>query len=188
MKRQRKAVAAAYETEVRFRLERVGSFLARCRKIGVDLTAPVVQNDRYFHEPGTEDNQRVPGSFVVRVREQRGKLSLMTMKVTTAKSGQWCEYETQVADPAAVLLMLPILGLRQTLQILKSRRKGIVGKVEVCLDKIEGLGSFVELEYLGSGGSTAERELRKAASLLGLDGAVERRGYVELARAAQSRT
>jgi predicted adenylyl cyclase CyaB len=81
--------------------------------------------------------------------------------------------------------LLEALGFRPVATVRKRRRKAALAwqgqDVEVSLDEVERVGSFVELE-LGAddaGLPRAERSLASLAQKLQLDGG-ERRSYLEL--------
>ena len=58
------------------------------------------------------------------------------------------EYETRIDSAEAAHQILGVLGYVPQIEVKKIRRKGHLGEYEICLDEVEGLGSFVELESL----------------------------------------
>ncbi len=67
--------------------------------------------------------------------------------------------------------ILCILGWKPILEVKKIRRKGKLGEYEICLDQVEKLGNFVELEKLADNEADPEQikeELFKELETLGL--------------------
>jgi adenylate cyclase, class 2 len=89
------------------------------------------------------------------------------------------------AGPANYAELLEALGFTPLAEVRKERRKAIVAwqgrQVEVSLDDVAGLGTFVELELLThpEGIAAARQCLLSLADQLGLAGS-ERRSYLEL--------
>jgi len=64
-----------------------------------------------------------------------------------------------------------ILGYRPSIEVKKIRRKGKLKEYEICLDKVENLGTFVELEKLTDDNADPKKvreELFKELESLGL--------------------
>ncbi len=79
------------------------------------------------------------------------------------------------------------MGFTPTVQIVKTRRIGRWGEVTVCVDAVDGLGTFLELETMADdqeSGADAQERLHVQATSLGI--AMERVGqtYDSLLRAA----
>lgn len=58
------------------------------------------------------------------------------------------ERETEVGDPDIMIAIVKELGFVPFSDISKTRRIGKLNDVEVCIDSVEGLGDFMELEQL----------------------------------------
>lgn len=56
------------------------------------------------------------------------------------------EYETTIADADVLAGVFDELGLRVTLSYRKMRETWELGGCEVCLDRVPGLGTYVEIE------------------------------------------
>ena len=79
------------------------------------------------------------------------------------------------------------MGFVPTVRIVKTRRTGRWGEVSLCLDAVDGLGTFVELETLTCGerpGGEVQEDLDRLVRSLGVP--VRRSGdtYDSLLRAA----
>jgi len=89
------------------------------------------------------------------------------------------ELETGVEDPVAMDAALQRLGFRTVATVRKQRKTLKNGDVTACLDKVEGLGCFFELEILGAEDAAARLDaMLQEVSFLPWE--VENRTYLEL--------
>ena len=58
------------------------------------------------------------------------------------------ERETEVGDQDVMIASVKELGFVPFSDLSKTRRTGKLNDVEVCIDSVEGLGNFMELERL----------------------------------------
>ena len=104
-----------------------------------------------------------------------------TLKQQRSNESDNIEWETEVKDPEVIHNILSILEWYPSVEGKKMRRKGKLGEYEVCLDKVEKLGTFVELEKITGDNADAEEvreELFKELEFLGLSrDDEETRGY-----------
>jgi len=77
------------------------------------------------------------------------------------------EYETEISNVGEFRKILNFLDFKKVVTIDKQREYWDCGDLEIALDKVEGLGSFIEVEAKGNLRSTAEA---KQACLKFLDG------------------
>ncbi len=101
-----------------------------------------------------------------------------------SRSNTRLEHETSVGDSRTVQDILLSLGFCPVLTVCKDRRTYHLDAVTVCLDQVEGLGSYLELEHLlpdESGREVAVDGLLSLLDRLGVQRqALERRSYLEL--------
>jgi len=90
------------------------------------------------------------------------------------------EVTVQVDDPHNLESILESLGFFRAAVVKKRRTKYSLGRATLCLDEVEGLGSFLEVEL--SGGEVWEEEKRAALEVLARLGISEsiRKSYLEL--------
>ncbi len=117
--------------------------------------------------------------YIVRIRTQASG-SKITFKSFTA-DGSWSELESEISDALSMSDILTKLGQQPYLTINKNRLCGRLGDVEVNIDEIEGLGSFMELELISDDVDNARLTLLELAKNLGLqEEDVITKGYVQL--------
>jgi adenylate cyclase class 2 len=112
---------------------------------GVRLGAKVKQDDQaYAPEGWTPGDDRIDVTFA-RLRTELGR-HLFTVKRPVSDVRTCIEHECIVSDRSAMHSAILLMGLRPTVRIVKTRRSGRFGEFAICLDEVEGLGSFVEIE------------------------------------------
>lgn len=60
------------------------------------------------------------------------------------------EHETEITDRDELEKLLETMGYYPSLQIKKERIIGHLGEYEICLDEVEELGSFIEIEKMSN--------------------------------------
>ncbi len=142
------------EIEIKVRLQDKEGLLAALAGKGVALGEPVHQRDQVFGLPGETggDGNTAPW---LRVRtETRGhgehetKRALFTLKRSVTGQLDSIERETEVGDPDVMIAIVQELGFVAFSDMSKIRQTGKLNDVEVCIDSVEGLGDFMELERL----------------------------------------
>jgi adenylate cyclase class 2 len=173
------------EVEIRYQLKDETES-ARVRNTlnanGWVLGKPVKQEDIYFcdanlkHTGKTKDSQ-----YVLRVRQTIGGAKLTYKSFEGSTDGSWIEIESSISDPEAVQLMLSKIGLAEYMRITKIRESSKIGDVEVNLDKIQGLGVFIEMEVMSQDVQVGRDLLRDLAESLGIPRSqTVTQGYVQL--------
>ena len=89
------------------------------------------------------------------------------------------EIELEVEDLERMSMLLERVGFRPFLKVVKRRRVLELEGVHFCLDRVEGLGDFVEMEYQGQDLGEGKRRINELRTRLELEGN-ERRSYLEL--------
>ncbi len=143
--------------------------------------ARVRQEDLYFAHPCRDLAAR---DEAVRIRRS-GDRTFLTYKgpKESGRSKARREVELAVASFETARAFLEALGFRPVAWIRKERLLYRAGSVTLALDRVEGLGAFLELETVGPRAHLAvlEAQVRVLARELGLDPErQERRSYLEL--------
>ena len=135
------------------------------------------EQDLYLNHPSRDFRKT---DEALRLRQARGRV-ILTYKGpkigTAAKTRR--EEEVAVEDFGQALVILGLLGFVEFGSVTKERAVYRLGETEICMDTVEGVGQFVEIEMKGSDRERIEAELFRLAGKLGLD-RFERRSYLEL--------
>jgi len=185
-----------FEVELKYPLSDAAGTTARLERLAARFRPPVEQTDRYFAHPA-RDFVRVDEALRLR---RNGDDVVVTWKGprlgTAAKTRR--EIELPVALPAGEgatatverwTELLEALGFHRVRDVVKTRRPARLpwhgAEVEVAIDTVASLGTFLELEMLAGEGQVpvALECLESLAVELGC-GQPERRSYLELLVAA----
>ena len=152
----------------------------------------VWERDLYFNAPH-RDFRETDEALRLRTVSGSRQETVITYKgaKTDRRSNTRLEYETALGEGKTARAILLALGFSPVLTVSKHRRTFRRGDVTACLDQVEGLGSFLELEHLlqdESGRDSAVDELLALLGRLGVERqSLERRSYLELLLTARMR-
>ncbi len=175
------------EVEMKFPAPSLSTLLNQLQAVGALFHETRIEIDEYFNAP---DRDFAQTDEALRLR-QVGNRYALTYKGPKRDLQTKTRTEIEVplvSDAAAVddlKRLLSHLGYRSVARVRKQR--SVYGceqagfPVEICLDQVEGVGDYVELEILAPQEQVdaARQALRRLAESLGLKGC-ERRSYLEL--------
>ncbi|MEK7193054.1 MAG: class IV adenylate cyclase [Patescibacteria group bacterium] len=140
------------EIEIKLRADNFDEIEAKLKEKGCVLSEPISQRDVSYSLKNSADEfeSAKEGDVIIRIRYLKNSAEL-NLKQQRSNEMDNLEYETEVADPKATHMILSTLGWFPVVEANKMRRKGKLGEYEICLDQVEKLGTFVELEKLTSG-------------------------------------
>jgi len=170
------------EIEIKLKVADMKALERELEKQGCVLSAPVHQHDViYSYGTGISAwEEAKEGDITLRIRSEDGEATFNLKEQRSSESDN-IEYETRVDDPEAMHRILLALGWTPQVEVKKIRRKGKLGEYEICLDEVEKLGSYVELEKLTADDANpgeVREELFKVLEGLGFSRADEEtRGY-----------
>jgi adenylate cyclase class 2 len=158
---------------------------------GARADAPLDEADHYFNAPDrdfgvTDEALRLrrigPANRVTYKGPKRGTRGKTRTEIEVPL-GEGDETAAQFREMLVQLKYRPVAVVRKHRRIYRLERDGFA--LEVCLDEVEGLGRFAEVEIQAPEDQLAEAErvLRDTAAALGL-GREERRSYLEMLLAA----
>ncbi len=138
------------EVEVKAKLRNPGDFIARLEGIGVKFGPAVNQHDKIFSPKTLESFTTFQtGVSFLRIRNQDSTF-LLTLKKSELNELESTEIESEISNPEAIEQIITDLGYKFSVEVRKKRRKANHDEIELCLDEVEGLGTFIELEKLMS--------------------------------------
>lgn len=158
------------EIELKFKVDDLDSFIEKLEKLGCSLSDVVYQNDTIYVE-NLDNIESVEGSIWLRVRKLNDKIE-MNLKKQAVKKSESQEIEFEVSDYEKANIFLKTLGYKEWVRVNKKRRYSKYLNANICIDEVERLGSFVEIEYLIAEEDKKinyEDELLQIATELGID-------------------
>lgn len=134
------------EVELKARVERRDEMAERIVAIGGKFVREVCQEDVYFKHPCHDFGRR---DEALRLRRE-GAACTLTFKGRRFGSGAKMREEVEVGvdDCEEVAKLLGRVGFERSFVVRKSRLVFSLAGAEVCLDTVEGLGDFVEIELI----------------------------------------
>ena len=167
---------------------------ARLTALGCQFREPLQQADLYFSHPAKDFVQT---DEALRLRRS-GEETCITYKGPkldpTTKTRQEIELPIDAERGfEQYRQLLEALGFRAVFEVFKMRTPGTIEwdgvEIEVALDDVADLGTFIELELLSEpeGLTAAKEKLASLAAQLGLEKS-ERRGYLDLLSEKEKQT
>lgn len=148
-----------HEVEVKAVLRDKEKVLELLENLGSVFSPPTTEEDvLYALEVGSHDAYSKNANFL-RIRERGEGKVIFTLKHHPNRhegrpDSMPLEYETEIASKEAMSNILLLQGYQEAVRIRKTRQKGTYKKWEICIDEVDGLGSFIELEELTDGKDT----------------------------------
>lgn len=175
------------EVEQKYRIEDVAAFRNKLAELGIELGEPKLQVDQYFAHP-LRDFAATDEALRIRRSGEATYVTYKGPKVDqTTKTREEIELPIPAGDENATAMfdLFVALSFRPVVEVRKTRRTVHVNHdgyhVELSLDEVKQLGTFVELEIMAdrAGLDAARACLGSLATELRLAGS-ERRGYADL--------
>ena len=145
--------------------------IAELEKRGFEQESDILEEDRYFD---TDDHKMQNGGMALRIRTVTKRAdgkenALITFKgpKTDQISMTRKELETAVGDGKTGMKLLEALGFYCVEPVVqKHRREYRNERICVCVDRVEGLGDFLEFEIMISEDEDKEQALKEIRSLM----------------------
>jgi adenylate cyclase, class 2 len=135
------------EVEVKAKIDNFDSAKEKLVSLGCELSEPLIQDDKIYLQNGLDLGDTRKGLVAMRIRNQNGK-SIFNMKIQLENDLDNTEHETEVADPDELHEMLLNLDYYIASHVNKKRVKCNYDGMEICLDEVRDLGTFIEAEKL----------------------------------------
>ena len=175
------------EIEVKYRVDDLEGLLAALKARSIEVSDPLHQDDQAYAPAGWQFGDGKLGVCFLRLRTVAGR-HYFTLK-QPAQNDQAClEYETEVTDREAMHHAALHLGYQPTVRIIKTRRTASVGGCSLCIDEVDGVGEFLELERMAPDHADAQAiqaDLAAFVSSLGIAAIRTDQTYDSLVHAAQ---
>ena len=159
------------EVEAKYRVGDLDQLIAALGQQAVVLSEPSGQDDQAYAPVGWSYGMSKLGVPFARLRTEQGR-HLFTVKKPIDNEMACLEHESRVSDRDAMHAALVTMGWAPTVRIRKARRTGCWNGVSVCVDLVDQLGAFIEVELVVSAAESGERvqaELDGLVRSLGID-------------------
>ncbi len=165
------------EIEIKAYCDSCKDLIDKVVSLGGKLKDTREERDIYFNHP-SRDFEQTDEAFRIRVIDKR---NILTYKGPKLDERTKTRFEEEVAfdDFESMKTILLKLGFVLVDEVVKQRSIYVLNDIEICVDRVDGVGDFIELEKMGTDKERCEKELFELAERLGLD-RFERRSYLEL--------
>ncbi|CAB49878.1 class IV adenylate cyclase [Pyrococcus abyssi] len=168
------------EIEIKFRVSE--DIKERLESLNAKFVGLEVQEDVYFDVP-------LPKLLRVRRISNLGKSYITYKEIMDRNNEEFYEVEFEVSDFNLAIEVFKRLGFDVKASIKKERLIYKLGDVTFELNKIPGLGNFLDIEVISDDPEEAKRKIWEVAEKLGLKKKdVEPRLYIELVNELSSRS
>jgi len=171
------------EVEVKFRAENLKEVEEKARKMA-EFVIEKVERDIYFNSPWRDFRE---SDEALRIRSDVEGIALTYKgKKVDSETKSREEIKIRVDSHEKMVLLLEKLGFIPVREVVKKRKIYRMGNVSICLDSVEGLGDFVEIEIEAepSDFDAAKKRVFEIAKMLGFDASQSvRTSYLEMLEA-----
>jgi adenylate cyclase, class 2 len=175
------------EIELKYQVEDLAALLVALKSQGIELSEPVFQDDQAYAPAWWQFGDSKLGVSFLRLRTVRGR-HYFTLKQPASNAQNCLEFETQVTDRRAMHQAALHMGYRPTVRIAKTRRTATLEGCSLCIDEVDGIGEFLELERLAPDHADAQAiqdDLAAFVRSLGISATRTDQTYDSLVHAAQ---
>lgn len=157
------------EIELKFKVDNLTEIINYLESVNCEIGKVIEQNDSIFVKD-LEDVESKEGSTWLRIRKTDDTIEL-NYKKQSAKKMESEEIEFEVSSYENANKFLTALGFQKWVEVKKKRRHTKYKNYNICIDQVERLGDFIELEILVEEANNInyEEQLLNLAKELGID-------------------
>lgn len=159
-----------FEIEIKLPVERPEEILEGLISCGFEKAGLIREDDLYYnseyHDVKKRDEAlRIRKSTDLNTGKVQAQINFKGKKVDQVSMSRK-EYETGIDDPERMDGILKAIGFTPVAGVHKVRQYLRRGNMTACLDRVEHLGSFLELEVLAEDGGLREKYLKDMEGIL----------------------
>ncbi len=134
------------EIEIKAKVDDFRLIEEKIKTLGFKLGQIKKQHDVVYGEPDSIEG--VSGYNWLRIRTENDKVVYFTLKRSVVGHLDSIEHEVIVDNALELQFIIEYLRYELYSDLTKIRRKAKLGDIEICLDEVPNLGSFIEIEKL----------------------------------------
>jgi adenylate cyclase, class 2 len=146
-------------------------------KLGGQKYVDLKEVDMYFNHP-SRDFAQTDEAFRLRKQNNKNKITYKGPKISKKAKTRY-EAETEFDNFDKMKTILEKLSFRKSGIVEKNRTIYKLNNIDICIDSVNNVGTFVELEKMGTNKEQIETELFEMAKKLNLS-KFETKSYLEL--------
>jgi adenylate cyclase class 2 len=154
------------EVEIRSRIKDAEEIKVRLEQIGAKLTKSMRQIDKIFGHPMFLDSDKmvIEGGVIARIRKKDDDVALEFKEISRKSGG--VEVSAKLSDIEAGQKLLDKLKYEEAFTIDKTRDQFSYKDFTICLDEVDKLGRFIEIEKMLSSADDHEEARKECLALL----------------------
>ncbi|MCX6807502.1 MAG: class IV adenylate cyclase [Patescibacteria group bacterium] len=154
------------EVEIRAHIDNLPKLKKNLREINARLISKKQQTDRIFGRDDFLDANKmvIEGGFIARIRTNDNKSILEFKEIR--RNGIALELSSALHDIDAGCKFLQKLGFREAFTVSKKRTSYRYKDVIICLDAVDQLGDFIEIEKTVSKSALTKQARQECIQLL----------------------
>lgn len=159
------------EIEVKAKLKNKEEVMKKLESLGCVFDKPVIQNDVIYAEKVGSFALFDSNEVFLRIRVKNNSKIIFTAKKRMKNGLDKLEHETEVSSKEEAEGIISLLGYKEAVRVNKTRQTTVYNGCEICVDEIQGLGSFIEMEKMASEGDSEkiQEELFSFLASVGVD-------------------
>ena len=171
------------EVEIRASINNVEKIKNELEKIGAKFIKIEKQVDRIFGHLMFLDSKKmiIEGGISARIREIDNKKTLEFKEISRKSGG--IEINSELSDIDVGLKFLEKLQFSDAFTVSKVRESYLYNKFTICIDSVDQLGNFIEIERLINFSDDKEKTRKECGDLLYIlspDSKIENKKYGDL--------
>ncbi len=158
------------EIEIKAKLRDKKNITEKLKSLGCIFEDAIIQNDIVYAENvGSLETFRSNKVFL-RLRVKNNSKVFFTLKKRMANDLDAIEHEVEVSSRKGMEEALFLMGYKEAIRVNKTRIITHYDNCEICIDEVENLGVFIEMEKLTEEGDSEEiqEELFKFFESIGI--------------------
>ncbi|MDO8482814.1 MAG: class IV adenylate cyclase [bacterium] len=144
------------EIEIKARLRNKAAIIEKLKSLGCVFEKQATHEDTVYAEHVGSLTAFRTNKVFLRLRVKNGSKILFTLKKRMANDLDAIEHEVEVSSKDEMEKSLLLMGYREAARVNKARETTRYNGCEICVDEVENLGSFIEMEKLSEDGDSVK--------------------------------
>lgn len=142
------------EIEIKAILRNKKAVIEKLESIGCVFETPITQSDVVYAEKVGSLEQFRSNEVFLRIRVQNNSKVLFTIKKRMSNDLDAIEHEVEVGSKEEMEEAIFLMGFKEAVSVNKTRIITHYDNCEICIDDVENLGVFIEMEKLTKEGES----------------------------------
>ncbi len=154
------------EIEIRAKIENFATTKKNLARLGAKLKDLEKQVDKVFGREKDLDKNRmiIEGHFSARIRQKGDKIKTEFKEIRRTGAGH--EFSLPVESMDDGVFLLSNLDFEEAFTLSKTRETFSLNGFEICLDQVDELGNFIEIEHYVQDGTKKDDAINECKDLL----------------------